>query len=835
MKRFLAFLLIITMLPIPLTFAREAEPARISAADYAAVDAMWQLLEETEQTVKAEKSLRQRADATTAVAVAQAALEHPLYKEDSLRWNGNGNFTFETTVGITCGYSVRLRNQSAGKAQTRNADAELPAVESGPLDVYVFQPYYGIDSSFTRQYQTEGKTIASATGGAYHLYTKKQATVDAIADAIEHGAVVIFDSHGDTDYYNEYYEEEIGDYVEDCTSGATTSYLLLQTGAGLTESDYALDNGTYHAVYYGRDIYDTSMYYYAVDGTCIANHMDEPSQGAFLWMAICLGMATDGLHAPLMEKGIAVTYGYSQSVTFGGDYCWEECFWKEMRKGAEVKDAIAAMKLRYGTWDCSPEIYAANGWHVDEWTCNDLRQALLQRVAFPVVVSAEDVYPGHEKVDDYQDVLSTWKLPKSVYTLTASANDESLGTVSVAEHTVTAQPENGVCIEGYTLTPADGAKVVWEGNTFTVTEMTANCHLTVNFVRPVGYSLTASANDESLGTVSLDGDTVTAQPKGSAAYIAGFTLTPTDGAKVTWEGNTFTVTEMTADCHLTVNFARREDAIVNFIVPEGCQSFSQYGFVGIEMPLDAPEGTLVADGEDYSFLGWVTNEVKDSAEKPAYLTDTYVPTEKETKLYALYTYEDRKGIFYTTVLRMKICYAEAYNDVDLNAWYHEAVDFVLEEEYMNGTGTNKFDPNGKLTRAMLATILYRMSGDTAKHSHPFTDVKEGQWYAEAVAWAYETGVVTGTSATTFNPNGYVTREQTAAMFYRYAKLIGQETAANGNLGEFRDASLISGYAELPLRWAVGEGIINGKGNGILDPIGTASRAEIAKIIYYWIG
>ena len=763
MKRILALLLIVAMLPVPGTFAREVAPTEFSAADYAAVDAMWQSLEQAElaaRTQQAERALKQRVDESTAAAVAQAALEHPLYRNGSLRWNGNGQFTFETTVGMTCGYSVRLRNLCLSGSRTDGTETNISAEACNSADVYVIQPYYGIDEDFTRQYQTEGQSIAAATGGTYTLYTQRAATVDAIANAIGQGAVVIFDSHGDTDYYSEYYDPELGEIMEDCTSGATTSYLLLQTGEGITREDYALDGETYHAINFGAY---GSMRLYAVDGTCIANHMDKPSEGGLLWMAICLGMATDGLHAPLMEKGVAVTYGYSQSVTFGGDYCWESCFWNEMCKGAEVKDAIARMKARYGNWDYSPQIYAANNWERDDWVCASLRDAIVQRAAFPIVVSREDVYPGQGRVDDYQDVRSSWKLPRTEYLLTTSANDDSLGAVSLA------------------------------------------------------------------------GNVVTAQPKEPAAYIGGYTLTPADGAKVNWEGNTFTVTEMTADCHLTVNFVPRREAVVNFAVPEGCQPFSQSGYVGVEMPLSAPEGSPIADGEDYRFVGWTAAELTDSLEAPEYLTACFVPTESETTLYALYCYEDRTGLYYTTVLRMKICYAEAYTDADLNAWYHEALDFVLEEGYMNGTGAGIIEPEGKLTRAMLATILYRMSGDAETHNHPFSDVKADEWYAKAIAWAYETGVVTGTSATTFDPNGFVTREQTATMFYRYAKRIGQETEADGNLGTFRDASLISDYAKVPLRWAVGKGIINGKGDGILDPAGTATRAEIAKIIYYWIG
>lgn len=832
MKRLLAILLVLAMLPVPAAFAERETSGLITDADRAAVDAMWKELENAEgEELESRKSYRSAVtvvEESTAFAVAQAVEEHPLYEEGTLRWKGEDHFTFETTVGVTCGYSVRLRNIAMSVEQQEEETPEIEQISyasentAAAKDVYVIEPYYGIDSSFTKQYQQEGKAIAEAIGGTYTLYTKTAATVDAIADAIEQGAVVIFDSHGDTDYAR----------GTDYTTGATTSYLLLQTDKGITEEDYAYDNGTYHAVNYGRS---GSMYYYAVDGTCIANHMDNPAPGSLLWTAICLGMATDGLHAPLMEQGVSVAYGYSQSVTFGGDYCWEECFWDEMCGGAQVKDAIAQMKETYGCWDMSPEIYAANGWREDSGTCDTVAEAQRNDAAFPIVVSEQDVYPGHGNVDDLQTVYSTWTLPfgELPCVLTARSNDETLGTVSVKDNVVTAVPAEHAYVEGYELSPAGAAAVTWEGNVFTVTDLTENCTLTVNFA-PYTYELTASSNDETLGTVSLQGNVVTAIPA-EHAHVTGYELSPADAATVTWKDNTFTVTALTADCVLTVNFAAKPVATVHYSVPEGCLKESDTGYVGEALTLTPPEGTPTADGEDYQFLGWAMESLTDSAEMPDYVTDSFVPSQEETILYALYTYEEGGATYYTTLLRTKICYAGRYEDVDLNAWYHEALDFVLEEGYMNGTGEDTFEPSGELTRAMLATILYRMSGDMESHSHPFADVEEGKWYSDAIAWAYETGVVTGTSDTAFAPEDSVTREQAAAMFYRYAKLMGQEPEATGNLSAFKDADEISDYAKLPLRWAVGEGIISGKGNGILDPNGTATRAEIAKIIYNWIG
>ena len=754
MKRWIALILVFALLPIPGAFAagvadREQSARLITETDYAAVDAMWQELEAAEErAVRSHKSAME--------AVASAVEENSLYREGTLRWQGTEHFTFETTVGVTCAWSMRIKELS--RSVTPWEGEKMPGYVRSSYgtsytatgrDVYVFQPYYGIDSSFTTQYQTEGQAIAAALGSTCHLYTQTAATVDAIADAMEQGAVVIFDSHGDTDYAR----------GEDYTSGATTSYLLLQTGAGLTEADYANDNGTYHAYYYGKY---QSMYYYAVDGTCIANHMEKAAPDNLLWMAICLSMATDGLHAPLMEKGVAVAYGYSQSVTFGGDYCWEACFWNEMRTGAQVKEAVAEMKERYGAWDCSVEIYEANGWPIDYYCCTSASQARQKRAAFPIVVSAQDPYPGHGKVDDVQTVYSNWTL--------------------------------------------FGART---------------------------YVLTSRSNDESLGTVSQNGHVVVAIPKENA-YVSGWRLEPANGAKVSQNGNEFTVTEMTDNCCLTVEFRAKETAVVNYSVPEGCWKESMSCFIGDVFPLTPPEGKPVADAHHYAFLGWALETVADTAEEPVYLTELYVAEQPVSTLYALYTYTLDGVPYYTTELVMKSCPSARFADVPLNIWYHDAVDFVLENGLMNGVSDRYFEPDSQLTRGMLTTILYRMSGAPAGGSHPFTDVPDGLWYSNAVAWAYENQVVNGMDADTFAPDAAITRQQAATMLYRYARLIGADTSAAGDLSQFRDKDRIAPYAEAPMAWAVGAGMINGVGNGMLDPEGTATRAQIAKIIYEWL-
>ena len=177
-----------------------------------------------------------------------------------------------------------------------------------------------------------------------------------------------------------------------------------------------------------------------------------------------------------------------------------------------------------------------------------------------------------------------------------------------------------------------------------------------------------------------------------------------------------------------------------------------------------------------------------------------------------------------------VCPAEKYTDVDTTQWYHEGVDYVIEKGMMNGTGTNTFEPNSTTTRGMIVTILYRLEKEPAAGTSPFTDVDAGQWYAKAVAWAAANGVVNGTSPTTFNPNDPITREQMAAILYRYASFKGYDVTQKADLAGFTDAAQISDYAKDPMAWANKAGLIGGVSATTLQPQGSAIRAQVATIL-----
>lgn len=183
----------------------------------------------------------------------------------------------------------------------------------------------------------------------------------------------------------------------------------------------------------------------------------------------------------------------------------------------------------------------------------------------------------------------------------------------------------------------------------------------------------------------------------------------------------------------------------------------------------------------------------------------------------------------------KDCPSAPFTDVDTAKWYHLSVDYVLTHKMMNGVSSRAFAPNANLTRGMLVQILYNLEGKPKGTAANFSDVQADAWYAEAVGWAASNKVVTGYAGGTFRPNAAVTREQAAAILYRYAQSKGIDVSVgeNTNILSYVDVQQASEYAIPALQWAVGAGVLNGKNGGRLAPTGTATRAEIAAIMQRW--
>ena len=219
----------------------------------------------------------------------------------------------------------------------------------------------------------------------------------------------------------------------------------------------------------------------------------------------------------------------------------------------------------------------------------------------------------------------------------------------------------------------------------------------------------------------------------------------------------------------------------------------------------------------HTFIGWYTERSLMNKVSGVYLT-------KDMTVYAGWRVDENPNTG-----------ANPFTDVSEKDWFYGDVMFVYENGLMLGTSKTLFSPHGTATRGMMATILWRMEGSPApKGKNSFTDVEAGKWYADAITWTAENGIFAGYGKDKFGPDDPITREQLAAIFYRYADYKGYDLTVKGNLDKFKDADKITDYAKTAMQWAVGSGLVKGKSGNLLDPQGTATRAEIAAMLHRFI-
>ena len=219
----------------------------------------------------------------------------------------------------------------------------------------------------------------------------------------------------------------------------------------------------------------------------------------------------------------------------------------------------------------------------------------------------------------------------------------------------------------------------------------------------------------------------------------------------------------------------------------------------------------------HTFIGWYSERSLMNKVSGVYLT-------KDMTVYAGWRVDENPGTG-----------ANPFTDVSEKDWFYGDVMFVYENGLMLGTSKTLFSPHGTATRGMMATILWRMEGSPVpKGKNSFTDVEAGKWYADAITWTAENGIFAGYGKDKFGPDDPITREQLAAIFYRYADYKGYDLTVKGNLDKFKDADKITDYAKTAMQWAVGSGLVKGKSGNLLDPQGTATRAEIAAMLHRFI-
>lgn len=373
----------------------------------------------------------------------------------------------------------------------------------------------------------------------------------------------------------------------------------------------------------------------------------------------------------------------------------------------------------------------------------------------------------------------------------------------------------------------------YEGGTYDFTAaVTADITLSAQWTEI--YAITIS--DMSNGTVTADamraiqGTVVTLLVSPDTGYVLyNLSVTDADGNKVSLSRSGYDrYTFVMPASDVTVK------AAFGWAAPSSGGTQTDYAVV----LAGADNGTVSSSHRD---AGYGTTVTVTAVPDEGYVLEKLTVTDADGKTLPLIGKGDGKYAFSMPASKVTVeasfaklvrdCPSKDFTDVDPAAWYHEAVDYALENGFMSGMGDGIFNPDGNLTRAMLCQILYSREGEPAvTGTSSFADVADDEWYTGAITWAEAHGIVSGYEDGTFGPNDPITREQLAAILWRYAG----RPAAGETLNGFIDAGKVSEYAEAALSWAVRQGIVSGKGEGILDPGGNATRAEFASMLMRYL-
>ena len=473
--------------------------------------------------------------------------------------------------------------------------------------------------------------------------------------------------------------------------------------------------------------------------------------------------------------------------------------------------------------------------------------------------------------DEFTNIFSPW-LPVTV-TAAPKSNDANVSSITVAgveatagennTYTVTLPYGTDVTAGSFVIVTSDSGATVGaltnEGNVWTFTVTAEDGVTSKTYTVTVSFTEAPKSNDANVSSVTVAGVEATAGenntytvtlPYGTDVTAGSFVIVTSDsGATVgalTNEGNvwTFTVTAedgVTSKTYtVTVSFTeapKSNDAGVSSVTVAG---FKAVAGANNSYTVTVPYGTVVKTG---SFV-IVTRHPRAAVSA---LTNTrniwsFTVTAEDGVTTAVYTVTVNTAALPEPITpgvdnkkpASKPEVKLPFTDVSTSDWFYDDVAFVYENGLFSGTDSRSFSPNASMTRAMLVTVLYRLEGEpTVTGRSSFTDVRSGAYYEKAVIWAAANGIVTGTDSTSFSPDAKVTREQLAAILYRYAQYRKLDTDASAKLNSFTDADSVSAYASEALGWAVSEGLINGA-SGKLMPKGDATRAQVAAILHRFV-
>lgn len=477
--------------------------------------------------------------------------------------------------------------------------------------------------------------------------------------------------------------------------------------------------------------------------------------------------------------------------------------------------------------------------------------------------AAKNEVPNQEKIEvrTYLDVEPK-AYNKSAYTLditpkydvvVVGTKDGATAEKVVASDTLKVTNATNVSIQ----LPADFVEntdtlyVQHKGHEYDAAVTANNGVYTANFTNPDGFSeFTISKTSQSVAKVGNNKyitfqDAVNAVENNGTIAIVGGNKDYT--ATISGDSKTFTV-KNTLDSDITVKVNNDSKTVGK---DNGTQSFTYTKPSSGSSSGGSSSGKTTYKVTTSAVNNGGVNASPSSAEKGATITITLSP-DKGYKLDKL-TVTDGSGKTVSTVkksdtvytftmpasaVKVGVSYVKAtetpsetkFNDVSANDWFASAVDYVTGKGMMNGTADNTFSPKANTTRGMVVTVLYRLENQPSTSAASFTDVASGAYYANAVAWANANGIVSGYGSGKFGPNDKVTREQLAAILYRYAQYKKYDVSGANSLDGYTDAQSVSSYAVPALQWANAAGVITGKSGSKLDPKGNATRAEVAAML-----
>ncbi len=811
---------------------------------------------EAEQAVQCPPQAREALAAAYAQAIPrmiQAVQAAPDYVPGSLERHGDF-FFWRSTDGRANGYSPSLRAELArDEAGTEPLPSQPHAARSETdnipetRDVGVFIPYSGSYYFYPENCIREGQRLARSTGGSLQVYTAENATVDNLASALSGCGILLINSHGRTDY-------ERG---MDQSSRANSSYICLPSSEGVTEADQRPVNGpygTYYHAFYAGPSEDFDEEYYCVDGTCIANHMGGQAPHSMVWLGLCLGMATEGLYAPLRQKGVEALIGFSEAVTTNADHEYRGVFVNSLLEDCTVGQAAEAMKAEVG--------------------CPDPYQTV-HDPAYPIAVSGQDPYPGRSHLAEGQEVQSTWKLHPA-YPIRLSVDPPGSAELRLVRTELEILPARGYRFESWELTGGE-AEVERKQNHLSIAPA-GPCAISLHMAArtPACLRFFAGPGQEAEEIQEFLGDTVLLPaPEGELeadAYVYHF---------LGWSREP--LEEDSPDCPPLLKAGSRWEltepetelwAVYGYFVPEDGVSRGQFRLVDREpedwagdyvlsyqstkalrasrfctgQAIITPSAVATDQAAGYFVDGDWLNEV------PEEIVYSFLPDESGAGALKMKTSDNYLAIPSSSVMLSTVT-DPRISGAAWNMSWSEGVPYITNARFRSRILQYSLTSSGFCTLSSLRcplTLYVRVPGVHRFTTQPlagepepnlpchggqdcpgriFTDMPPKDcWAHDPIDWAVSKGIAAGTGNGLFGPEATCTRAQNVMFLWRAA---GSPSPEETDC-PFTDVSPDAYYRGAVL-WASQTGISAGTGENRFSPDAPCTREQIITLIWRFAG